>query len=75
MPHEKGEKARIALLIVVAVLAITLAILEALADNSPAAATAPSRLAPSTRSPTLNPPEGPANELTYPQMSAQPSES
>jgi len=76
MPHEKGEKARIALLIVVAVLAITLALLEALAHDSPAAATAaPSRLAPSTRFPTLNAPEGPANELTYPQMSAQSSES
>ena len=53
MPHAKGEKARIALLIVVAVLAIALALLEALADNPPAPATA----APATLSPALNPSE------------------
>jgi hypothetical protein len=72
MPHEKREKARIALLIVVAVLAIAGAMLEALADNSPSSATpAPSRLAPSTLPPTLTPPETPADESTYPRMSAR----
>lgn len=76
MPHEKGEKARIALLIVVAVLAIALAMLEALADNPPSAATAaPSRLAPPTRSPALNPPATPEHGSSYSRVSAQRSSS
>ena len=58
MPHEKREKVRIALLIMVAVLAIALAMLEALADQPPSRATAaPSRPAPSTLAPAVNPPE------------------
>jgi hypothetical protein len=68
MPHEKRDKARIALLIVVAVLAIALAMLEALADNPPALATAyPSLRAPS---PTLNPSETPTDESIDPRTSA-----
>ena len=71
MPHEKGEKARIALLIVVAVLAIVLAMLEALADNPPAPATAgPSLVAPSPPSPALNPSEPPPDASTSLRTSA-----
>jgi hypothetical protein len=45
MPQVHGDKARIALLIMVAVLAITLAMLEALAHSPPSPVTAsPSRL-------------------------------
>lgn len=73
MPYEKREKARIALLIVVAVLAIAMAMLEALADNSPSPATGPSRLAPSTLSPDLTLPETPGDESRFPGMSAGPT--
>ena len=72
MPHEQGVKTRIALLIVVAVLAIALAMLEALADTLPSPATAfPSRQAPTTLSPALNPPETAEDEPTSSRVSAQ----
>ena len=75
MPDETGEKTRIALLIVVAVLAIALAMLEALADNPPTAATAgPSRFAPSTLSPAPTASGPAADETIYPGLSALSSE-
>jgi hypothetical protein len=69
MLHEKGEKRRIALLIVVAVLAIALAMLEALADNVPTAAVA----APSVLAPPPNVSEPPADDSTYSQITARSS--
>lgn len=75
MADDKGDKARIALLIVVAVLAIALAMLEALAGNPPTPATAaPSLLAPSTSSPVPNASDPPADDSTYPRLSARSSE-
>lgn len=60
MPQRTREKARIALLIVVAVLAVTLAMLEALANTRSVPATdTRSFLAPSAFDPALAPSEIP----------------
>ena len=75
MPDEKREQTRIALLIVIAVLAIALAMLEALADNPPTAAiAAPSRFAPSTLSPVPTASGPAADESVYPGLSDRSSE-
>ena len=67
MPQGRADKARIALLIMIAVVAIAVAMLEALADNPPSAATAAPSRAPSAALSTL--PNAPADELSYPRSS------
>lgn len=72
MPQGTREKARIALLIVVAVLAITLAMLEALAHTRPAPVPAARSFpAPSALDPALAPAEIPTDGSAHPGTSAR----
>lgn len=72
MPQRTWEKARIALLILVAVLAVTLAMLEAFANTRPVpAAGSRSFLAPSAHDPVLAPSENLTDGWAHSRSSAR----